>query len=216
MADDSEQSRLPRLMIIAGATGVGKSTLGNQILREFEFSRHVGTDTVREILRNLGGGQDENPALHRSSFSQGESKDPINDWLDTCVVLDSGISSVISRSRREGVDLLLEGIHIVPSRGLLEEWRESGGVAVGLVLHVDHAETHQSRIEARERNTFRGAARYLAAFDRIREIQRGIKERGVISEWKAIDTHLIREPLLLIRQWLDQGWYQQSRRNKAS
>nr|AIE99363.1 hypothetical protein [uncultured marine group II/III euryarchaeote KM3_109_G01] len=208
MADDSEQSRPPRLMLIAGATGVGKSTLGNQILGEFEFSRHVGTDTVREILRSFEG-PDENPVLHRSSFSHGKSKDPINDWLDTCEVLDSGIRSVISRSRREGVDLLLEGVHIVPSRGLLEEWRESGGVAVGLVLHVDHEETHQNRIKAREKNTFRGADRYLAAFDRIREIQRGIKERGNISDWKAIDTHLIQEPLLLVRQWLDQAWYQQ-------
>ncbi|MEC9118545.1 MAG: zeta toxin family protein [Candidatus Thermoplasmatota archaeon] len=66
MIEESKDNRTPRLTIIAGATGTGKSTLAHMVAHELDFSRCVSTDTIREVLRcNLS--VSEFPALHRSS-----------------------------------------------------------------------------------------------------------------------------------------------------
>ena len=57
----------PRLLILAGATGVGKSTAAREIAAASGFSRILSTDAIREIMRTCID-VDEDPALHRSSF----------------------------------------------------------------------------------------------------------------------------------------------------
>ena len=51
MTEESKTNRAPRLTIIAGATGTGKSTLAHMVAHELDFSRCVSTDTIREVLR---------------------------------------------------------------------------------------------------------------------------------------------------------------------
>ncbi|HIN03658.1 MAG TPA: 2-phosphoglycerate kinase, partial [Candidatus Poseidoniales archaeon] len=55
-----------RLLVITGASGVGKSTLTTRVASALEFEKAASTDTVREILRTQLGIEAE-PALHRSS-----------------------------------------------------------------------------------------------------------------------------------------------------
>ena len=108
----------PRLLILAGATGVGKSTAAREIAAASGFSRILSTDAIREIMRTCID-VDEDPALHRSSFSRGENGEPVIDWQRTCESVEPGITATIERARREGIDLLIEGVHIVPSDRLL-------------------------------------------------------------------------------------------------
>ena len=70
--------RPPILVLIAGATGVGKSTTAVKIANEHSFARLLSTDAIREIMRV----QDttENLALHRSSFSKGDSENKYPIW----------------------------------------------------------------------------------------------------------------------------------------
>ena len=65
-------NRPPRLLIIAGATGTGKSTVSMTIAAKSNFARLISTDAIREILRSTDELQTD-PALHRSSFSIGDS-----------------------------------------------------------------------------------------------------------------------------------------------
>ena len=120
--------RTPRLVLIAGATGTGKSRLAHMVAHEMGFSRCVSTDTIREVLR-VGRSPNDSPELHRSSYSHGATGDPVNDWLDACEPIRSGISAVIDRARSQGVDLVLEGVHLIPQSNWIREWRESGGRA---------------------------------------------------------------------------------------
>ena len=41
--------RAPRLLVIAGATGTGKSTASVQLAAEIGFARLLSTDAVREL-----------------------------------------------------------------------------------------------------------------------------------------------------------------------
>jgi 2-phosphoglycerate kinase len=202
MAEESSVSRSPRLAIIAGATGTGKSTLAHMIAHELGFSRCVSTDTIREVLRCTHTAK-HSPELHRSSYSQGETGDPVNDWLDSSEAIEKGINAVINRARSQGVDLVIEGVHIVPKSSWLRDWREAGGRAIGIFATVDAENQHREFILKREADTYRGPDRYLLGFDRIRAIQRAIMERGRVSDWVRIDPLLHDEPLLRIRQNLN-------------
>ena len=197
MAEPGSADRPPRLLLIGGGTSVGKTTLAKAVAHELGFTRIVNTDTIREVLR-AASGPDAPAALNRSSYSKGETGDAVTDWLD----------AVISRARREGVDLVLEGVHLVPEEGFLHTWRSQGGVAVGMIVTIGHEGTHRERIEQREEHTYRGPARYLAAFERIRAIQRGMEERASGANWKSLDSHLEQDSLKRVEQWLTTAWYQ--------
>ena len=87
----------PRLLILAGATGVGKSTAAREIAAASGFSRILSTDAIREIMRTCID-VDEDPALHRSSFSRGENGEPVIDWQRTCESVEPGITATIERA----------------------------------------------------------------------------------------------------------------------
>ena len=82
-------SRPPRLLVIAGATGVGKSTAAVGVAQRAGFTRVMSTDAIREIMRATDADQ-TNDALHRSSFSRGSSGEPVLDWNETCLALKPG------------------------------------------------------------------------------------------------------------------------------
>ena len=44
-------TRPPRLLVIAGATGVGKSTASVGLASRAGFTRIVSTDAIREVMR---------------------------------------------------------------------------------------------------------------------------------------------------------------------
>ena len=196
--------RPPILVLIAGATGVGKSTTAVKIANEHSFARLLSTDAIREIMRVQN--TDENHALHRSSFSRGDSGDAVLDWQDTCKAVEAGILATIERARREGIDLILEGVHIEPSSRLLRSWRDSGGIAIGIVMHVEDESQHTNFLKQRETHSFRNAERYISALPRIRSIQDSLKEKARIADWNTLDPTLVKSSIERVNHWLDLAW----------
>ena len=201
---------VPRLVLISGATGVGKTTLAKAVAHEMGLARIASSDTIREVMRATA--ISSTPALNRSSYGRGEVGDAGTDWEDAARAVEPGIDAVVERARRQGVDLVLEGVHVIPSRRLLSAWETAGGAAVGLVVKIEDEGTHRERIEQREANTWRGAERYRIGFERIRSIQRTIEEKGAGAEWKVVDTRLHQDGLGMVRQWLNEAWYAADRR----
>ena len=197
--------RPPRLLIIAGATGTGKSTVAMKIGAKSNFARLISTDAIREIMRSIDDTQMDS-ALHRSSFSIGESNDAIIDWVDTCKAVEKGIEATINRAMREGIDLLLEGVHIIPSDRLIRSWIDSGGIALGVIMMVSDEEQHKSMIKSRDAHSFRRYDRYIANFDRIRRIQDGLIERSKIASWPVIDISRVASDQDKIEHYLDLAW----------
>ena len=207
MADGDSR---PRLVLISGATGVGKTTLAKAIAHEMGLARIASSDTIREVMRATAASPD--PALNRSSYGRGDVGDAITDWEDAAQAVQPGIEAVVERARQQGVDLVLEGVHVIPSRRLLGAWKTAGGAAVGVVVKIEDEGTHRDRIEKREANTWRGAERYRIGVDRIRSIQRAIEEKGSGAEWKVVDSRLHQDGLGMVRQWLNEAWYAADRR----
>ncbi|MBI88060.1 MAG: hypothetical protein CMB67_03415 [Euryarchaeota archaeon] len=174
-----------RLLIISGTSGVGKSTMSAKLASSLGFSKTASTDTVREVLRTQFSALDF-PELHRSSFeSAGGSV--IEDWKETVLVLSEGVDSVIVRARERSVDLILEGVHYIPNKEIIDSWRESGGLATGVVLYVTSEERHRGMIANREKHNGKKVDHYLGNLSRIREIQEEMVACGSMSGWLLID-----------------------------
>ena len=176
---------VPRLLIIVGTSGVGKSTMSAKLASALDFSKVASTDTVREVLRTQCTSS-EKPSLHRSSFeSAGGSA--VEDWGATVDAVSDGVQAVIERALEKRGDLLLEGVHYSPNKDVIDKWREAGGIATGVVLYVTSENMHRGMIANREKHNGKQVDHYLGNLDRIREIQENLVVSGSHSGWLLID-----------------------------
>ena len=176
---------VPRLLIIVGTSGVGKSTMSAKLASALDFSKGASTDTVREVLRTQFTSS-EKPSLHRSSFeSAGGSA--VEDWGATVDAVSDGVQAVIERALEKRGDLLLEGVHYSPNKDVIDKWREAGGIATGVVLYVTSENMHRGMIANREKHNGKQVDHYLGNLDRIREIQENLVVSGSHSGWLLID-----------------------------
>jgi 2-phosphoglycerate kinase len=176
---------VPRLLMIVGTSGVGKSTMSAKLASSLGFSKVASTDTVREVLRTQFSSS-ENPALHRSSFEDAGGS-AVDDWRETVEVVSGGVQAVIERALGKGGDLLLEGVHYLPNSEIIDKWREAGGIATGVVLYVISENRHRGMIANREKHNGKQVDHYLDNLDRIRSIQEDLVVSGSQSEWLLID-----------------------------
>lgn len=180
----------PLVILIGGATGVGKSTVATQLAGRLGITRIIPTDAIREVMRAMFS-EELMPTLHTSSFDAvhlvrhpiPRSADPvIIGFREQASVIAPGVQALIRRAVVEGTDLIVEGAHIVP--GFINPSEFTDAVVVPLVITADDAEVHRSHFALRTHDSpSRPAERYLDFFDNIRKIQRYIKslalERGV-------------------------------------
>ena len=186
----------PRLLVITGSSGVGKSTLSARAAASLDFSKSASTDTIREALRTQFDA-DEMPALHRSSFESAGSG-VVEDWHETVKVLSDGVAAIVRRASMKGSDLLLEGVHVIPDAQILNDWRGAGGIACGVVLYNEGEDKHQRFIVRRERHNNRGLAHYLDNLDRIREIQSEMMSNGCEAGWLVMDASAQDDPVGMV------------------
>jgi 2-phosphoglycerate kinase len=165
--------RRPLVLLIGGATGVGKSTAATELARHLGITRVSSTDFIRQVLRSVIPVAVA-PELPRSSFEldRGSSRDGAGrheefDRQARQVLV--GVRAEIERAAEEGMSLILEGIHLVP--GLDEVPVAADSVVVHVVLAVDDADDHANRFTSRARASSRPAGRYDEGLEAIRRLQ---------------------------------------------
>ena len=168
---------VPLIVLIGGATGVGKSTIATQLATRLGITRVVSTDAVREVLRSAFTAQ-MFPTLYSSSFEADKAlRQPIPNSGDRLIIgfreqaaaVAVGAQALIDRAVAEGTDMILEGAHLVP--GFLQSVDSDEAVIVPLVITVDDEQLHRDHFHRRSRES-RPKDRYLRSFDKIRRIQR--------------------------------------------
>ena len=105
-------------MLIAGAPGSGKSTLALALAKKLGIHQLIGTDTIREVLRSCINA-DKCPTLHTSAILACDLAPKGSDKMTwgferQAIDVKPGIDAVIKRAEKEGKDLILEGIHLLP------------------------------------------------------------------------------------------------------
>ena len=171
----------PVIVLIGGATGVGKSTIAAQVAERLGIVRIISTDSIREVMRAFFS-ERLMPSIHYSSYEAGMAvRIPLGSGLDAGLLgfmeqvemVDVGVRAIIDRAIKERTSLVVEGVHMVPGMlapGAAEE-RMSDALLLPLVVAVSDAELHRSHFLVREQQTSgrRVLARYLRGFDEITE-----------------------------------------------
>ena len=192
---------IPLIILIGGATGVGKSTVATQLASRLGITRVVSTDAVREILRSAFT-PEMFPTLYSSSFEADKAvRQPIPHSGDRLIIgfreqaaaVAVGAQSLISRAIAEGTDLILEGAHLVP--GFIESLDEidnDRAVVVSVVISVDDEKLHRSHFFRRQ---YRHPTQERAALSRkLQEDQKDSEIHGDISNDARGAGHLALRP----------------------
>ncbi|MGH2635795.1 MAG: hypothetical protein ACRDHU_06600 [Actinomycetota bacterium] len=176
---------VPIVVLIGGATGVGKSTIATQLATRLGIVRVVATDAVREVMRAVFT-RELTPSLHASSFEAGESlrEPPTRDavivgFREQTAAVAVGVNALLDRAAMEGTSLIIEGAHVVPGFIDPSAW-EDRVLAVPVIVTVEEEEAHRSHFAARAADhAGRSVDRYLGKFDNIRRVQRYIKSQAL-------------------------------------
>ena len=199
----------PKLVLIGGCTGTGKSTFGMSVALDQGILKCISTDTIRQIMRSFIP-KNISPALHRSSYenvlsgSNFNDDDPIAGWYETVHVLESSVEGLVTDAIARNQGLVLEGVSISPSRKLIDLWEEGGGIATGCLLTITNEETHKSMLTRRGLLAGESSKQGLKDqekidnFDRIRKIQDEMIKLANEAQWILIEQKIEIDPLEII------------------
>jgi 2-phosphoglycerate kinase len=174
----------PVIVLVGGTTGVGKSTIAAELAHRLGIVRIVSTDSVREVMRSQFS-KELMPALYGSTFTAWKflrfplpkSADPvIVACQEQCQLVTIGVEAIIERTINEGVNMVIEGAHLLP--GFIKDAYREKAFLIDVVVAVNDEEQHRSHFLVRE---IEGAPnrpydKYIENFDNIRKIQDFIKK----------------------------------------
>jgi 2-phosphoglycerate kinase len=190
----------PVVVLIGGATGVGKSTIAAKVADRLGVVRIISTDSIRQVMRAFFS-ESLMPVIHRSSYNAGQGvRVPVGTDLDPNLVgfmeqadaVNVGLLAVLDRAIEERLSLVVEGVHVVP--GMLAATGAKERVdeiqLLSMVVSVSDPRLHRSHFMVREQETSgrRAIARYLRQFDEIRRIQAFILERAAAEGTLVVDN----------------------------
>lgn len=191
---------VPLVILIGGATGVGKSTIATQVAARLGILRTVATDSIREVMRALFS-RELMPTLYTSSFDADSAlREPPPRPADKVIVgfreqttaIAVGVHALIERAAVESTrqsSTVIEGAHVVP--GFVETADlEDFVVPIPMVITVEDEDVHRSHFIARTMDSDRRPFdRYLASFHNIRKVQRYIKSQALSHGWPIVPSY---------------------------
>ncbi|ALV61775.1 2-phosphoglycerate kinase [Thermococcus sp. 2319x1] len=171
--------KYPMIILLGGATGVGKSTLATELAFRLGIRTVIGTDTVREVMRKIIS-KELLPSLHTSSFlawrelrNLPKDVDPLIYGFESQVrYVTVGINAVVERSYKEGFNTIIEGIHLVPGYITLNDR------SFMYLITVRNSEALEARFYERARYSLRPAEYYVKNIDNIMRIQEYLIEKA--------------------------------------
>ncbi len=167
----------PVVILIGGASGVGKSAVSAEVSRRYGIERLIGTDLIREIMRYMMP-KEINPVLHQSTFSTrirsgnpSVDDDVIYNFYEQSRIVCKGVDAYVRRITREGLKTVINGVHLIPG---LFDYQKAYSDTIMLyhcVLYIEDEEEHKSRFLLRAESSSRKASNYIRNIKKIRKIQ---------------------------------------------
>jgi 2-phosphoglycerate kinase len=169
----------PLVVAVGGSSGVGKSSISQEVADRLGISVVISTDQVRAIIRSVIN-PDLFPALSQSSFSAAKMlKSNLTGnrllfaYEEQARIVQHGTVALARRSVKEGQQVMINGVHIVPGLQTVE----ADFPLLTYVLTVGSAEEHRGRFIKRFLEGDRKPTEYLERMDAIRELDDYIVEQ---------------------------------------
>jgi len=205
-----ENSGEPLIILVGGTTGTGKSTVSTELAYLLDVVRTQSTDIMREIIKcylaphvvpTLGYSSFEAwrglPAMETADRKRETDNPTIAGFLAQFDNVKSALEATIARALKERHDIIIDGVHIVPSKlDLLKASRNAVVVPVMLAVTTRQQLRNQLSWRSREQPD-RGSSRYLEQLDAIWDLQSFLLNLAdkaqipVIANW-AIE-HTVRD-----------------------
>jgi len=202
-----QEPERPVILLIGGATGVGKTALALEVAHRLGIGRVLSTDSIRQIMR-ITLSPEIAPAIHGSSFDCHRLMPPdslpgdpvIAGFQAQAQTVTVGIRASMDRAVRENASLILDGVSLVP--GLLDvgAYADAADVIFLVVATLDE-EALSERFGARAASaTSRDARTYLESLPAILKIQDHLLELADRHDVPIVDNVSFDDSVLLVIQ----------------
>ncbi len=187
----------PTIILIGGATGVGKSTVATILANHLNITRVASTDAIREVMRASVSEKLIRP-LRGSSYNAYKNltlppsgvEPVILGFREQVLAVNVGIEAIIKRSVEEKTDIVIEGAHVVPGYLDIDQYEERA-ILIKMVISVPNKNIHKEHFTKRtiETQGSRPVQRYIKHLDKITMIQDYLEELAGKNKIKIIQNH---------------------------
>ncbi len=201
-----ERLDIPLVILIGGATGVGKSTIATQLAARLGIVRVVATDAIREVMRAMFSNE-LMPTLHTSSFDAGTAlrESPlagmdrvIAGFREQTEAVVVGLNAFLARAAVEGTSIIIEGAHVVPGFVDLDRWQDRL-LGVPVVITVDDEDVHRVHFSARSADyPSRQSDRYSKGMTNIRRVQKFIRSQALAHGVPVIPNYFLDQTIAAV------------------
>jgi 2-phosphoglycerate kinase len=180
LALDFIEERRFMILLLSGAPGTGKSTMGSLLASRMSIPHIISTDSIRHALRTTHA-RDECPILYSSTYEcgdvidaghcLGEGERVIQGYLAQSEVVGTQLMKVIRSFAGAKSSLIVEGVHLSVDV-MVRILREFPNV-IPFLIYVKSEDFHEQRfaVRAKYMTTDPCENRYIASFGRIRAVQ---------------------------------------------
>ena len=167
----------PLIILIGGASGVGKTTLAIALANLLNIPRVVATDDLRQVMR-LTLAQELVPALHTSSYTAWKVV-PATEHQDAVVAgfreqarsVCVGVRAIISRCIEENTSVIIDGVHLISDMLDLEDYAGDAFITP-ICLGLSGRDAFEDRFAQRASEApSRSAHRYMEHLEEILKVQ---------------------------------------------
>jgi 2-phosphoglycerate kinase len=179
----------PTIILLGGASYIGKSTLSLKLGNKLNISQIVDLDVIRAILR-AERTYDEDPYLYFCSTTAWKYKgretksNVINSFIRYSKSLEKSVKIIIDRSYELGKPTIIEGVHLIPTM-----YREYGNrINFYRFMLTAQRDLHFANIAARkEEFGGRSVIRFYERFSKAR----------IINDYLIADAYKNRIPCII-------------------
>ena len=190
------EAKDPLIILIGGASGVGTSSMAFEISNSLGIKTMISTDMIREVMRKIVS-EDLSPVIHESSFlayrSMKVAPPPEFDFVlagfkDQVATVSVGVEAVIERALKEGISIIIEGVHIVPGF-IRKELMEKDNIVM-FTLTLSDEEMHKNRFYSRCGDIWnnRPLEKYMDNFEAIRKTNAYLEDQARKEGTPIIDN----------------------------
>jgi len=170
----------PVLLVLGGAPGIGKSTIGTRLAVRMGITRVVTTDTIREVLRTVIP-DTVLPELHVSTYEnapQLPGEPPLGTFHRQARAVCAATAAVASRLAAEHRSAIIEGVHVLPGEIRTQLRRHPAApIVVELLLTLGDEGLHRSHLAHRLLGEpARDGQRHVDHLAEIRHLQTTLRE----------------------------------------
>ncbi|MGC9516581.1 MAG: 2-phosphoglycerate kinase [Methanomicrobiales archaeon] len=186
----------PLIILIGGASGVGTSSIAFEVANRLGIRNMISTDMIREVMRKIVS-KEVLPTIYESSYTAYRSlRIPPPPELDEILIgfrdhvdtVSIGVEAVIERALKEGISIVVEGVHIVP--GFIREDLVNKENVAMFVLTIEDENVHRGRFYSRCRQAWarRPLKRYMSYFWAIRKTHKYFQSQARKNQVPVIEN----------------------------